>query len=176
VTRERAGVSAGLFRSSAIFLLNSTPEREHAGVSFALKRSRYQLRGKINKGCCLRHSVVRAQSPSCARTETDDARLHDCCRNGAWFGRCMGRPGAIRCLNLGNAPIVRVHVAKGHVARSISALSHPQPGRRSNDRGPVPSSASGQPHQRRAERTTTRPASAALTYSPACFGGLDVFA
>jgi len=45
------------------------------------------------------------------------------------------------CLNLGNAPIVRVHVAKGHVARSVSALSHPQPGRWSNDRGPVPSSA-----------------------------------
>ena len=34
------------------------------------------------------------------RTEMDHARLSNCWRNGARFGRCVGRPGAIGCLNL----------------------------------------------------------------------------
>ena len=49
----------------------------------------------------------------------DDARLSCCCRNGFWSGRRVGRFGAVRRLTARrDARSARVHVVKGHVARS----------------------------------------------------------
>jgi len=141
------------------FSSNSAPAHERSGVSFALKPSRYQLRGKINKGCCLSHSVVRAKSPSCARTETSDARLHDCCRNGARFGRCVGRPGAIRCLNWATrrwcACMWPRAMWRGQPKRQgiHSRTDGQTTAVRCHLRLPISAVRGGQPHQRRAEST-----------------------
>jgi len=76
-----------------------SPAKPAGSMNFlALKRCRYPLPVKINNRCALRHSVVRVASPLCAGRRHDDAHLSHCCRNGSWFGRGVGRSGAVRGL------------------------------------------------------------------------------
>ena len=63
-------------------------------------------------------SYVCGRHPGRSETAKTNARLCHRCRNGSWSGRGVGRPGAVRGLRSRVGRQARVHVVKGHVARS----------------------------------------------------------
>jgi hypothetical protein len=63
-------------------------------------------------------SYACGRHPGRSETAKTNARLCHRCRNGSWSGRGVGRPSAVRGLRSRVGRQARVHVVKGHVARS----------------------------------------------------------